>query len=509
MAISPESNIIGQALDETRKSYMLPHNQKEIERMKCQHEWIKGSFGGLIKVPIDYAKKNQRILDSATADGTWLCDACTLFPPETELVGFDIAPELFPPAQLLPNNVALVLMDLSRDLPTAWQEQFDLVHQRFVFPGLAEKQVREFLGKLMGCVKPGGWIQLIEPAANENVSGPAPTAFHMLHKLADTCMLSPNPKEIILSELKSGGFVDINVESMDIVVVFPPATHPPNTFPGKFTKTFSMATADSVPTRTIKPEPLWYLAYGSNMKSSSMAARNIIPIAAKAVSVPTHYFTFDVFGIPYSEPCYASIEQFPDGGRGKLQLIHNKQRFDVLPLCAIAYLLSPADFNRLLVTEGSGVVYDHIKVEAYELSAAEPQGADRVSLTAYTLKSKRPQRPNGTPSARYVDLLLEGARENALPAHYIRYLESFPRYQKVMGNKKTYGQLVFDAGWRPFLRRLVRLTYWRVDKNGNCPSYIAIIVVWVYQLMWMYHDYMHCPMFGRGDGGKLIYTRVD
>lgn len=109
-------------------------------------------------------------------------------------------------------------MDLSRDLPVGWKKQFDFVHQRFVFPGLAEKQVRGFLDRLTECVKPGGWIQLIEPAANVNVSGPDPTAFHVLHKFADTCMLSPDPKSIILSTLKERGFVEINTESKDIVV---------------------------------------------------------------------------------------------------------------------------------------------------------------------------------------------------------------------------------------------------------------------------------------------------
>jgi hypothetical protein len=49
--------------------YKLGHSPQEIERMRNQHEWIKGSFGGLIKAPIDYSKPGQKILDSATADG--------------------------------------------------------------------------------------------------------------------------------------------------------------------------------------------------------------------------------------------------------------------------------------------------------------------------------------------------------------------------------------------------------------------------------------------------------
>ena len=107
MAVDSVCNISGNGLEEAKKAYMLPNNLQEINRMKNQHEWIKGSFGGLIKAPIDYEKKHQQILDSATADGEftslcrgcfadvflgiWLCDASTLFPPETRLVGFDIA----------------------------------------------------------------------------------------------------------------------------------------------------------------------------------------------------------------------------------------------------------------------------------------------------------------------------------------------------------------------------------------------------------------------------------
>lgn len=59
--------------ESARKAYILPNNRQEIERMGNQHEWIKASFGGLIRAPIDYRKKSQRILDSAAADGIIIC----------------------------------------------------------------------------------------------------------------------------------------------------------------------------------------------------------------------------------------------------------------------------------------------------------------------------------------------------------------------------------------------------------------------------------------------------
>ncbi|KAK4039496.1 S-adenosyl-L-methionine-dependent methyltransferase [Parachaetomium inaequale] len=199
-------------------AYMLPHSHQEIERMKNQHEWIKGSFGGLIKAPINLFKKHQRILDSAAADGTWLCDISTLFPPETELVGFDIAPQLYPPPDRLPPNVNLVPGDLSKALPAEWDQHFDLVHQRFVFPGFSSAIVGQFLGRLMACVKPGGWIQLVEPAADENVSGPDAVGFAVLHRLAAACTQCPDPRDTILSTLKDGGFINVNIQTMDLVV---------------------------------------------------------------------------------------------------------------------------------------------------------------------------------------------------------------------------------------------------------------------------------------------------
>lgn len=147
-------------------------------------------------------------------------------------------------------------------------------------------------------------------------------------------------------------------------------------------------------------QPMWYIGYGSNMKGSSMKGRSITPLATEVITVPTHYVTFDIFGIPYSEPCYASIAEFPHNGSTKLDLIHGNYRTRVPPLCGVAHLLTPSDFHRLLVTEGSGVVYDIITVRAYRLDdSREPVG---LPFTGYTLKAKWPQRPNGIPSARYM-----------------------------------------------------------------------------------------------------------
>ncbi|PTB62207.1 hypothetical protein BBK36DRAFT_1172763 [Trichoderma citrinoviride] len=270
-----------------------------------------------------------------------------------------------------------------------------------------------------------------------------------------------------------------------------------------------MATETKLPIWKIAAQAdefIWYLGYGSNMKASAMKIRNITPLATRIVNVPTHYVTFDIFGIPYSEPCYASIEELPNGGTGRIQLVHGNQETPVPSLCGLAHLLTAVEFHQLLVTEGSGVVYDIVKLKAYQIDESHKISSE--SFDVYTLKAKWPLRPNGTPSARYLDLFLHGGMENNLPPKYIQYLESFPRYVKLEGRDRTYGQLVFDMGWRPFLKRLVRLTTWRVDEDGNCPAFIAWIIVWAYRIMWLYHDYVHQYILGSGDGGKIHWKTL-
>lgn len=46
---------------------------------------------------------------------------------------------------------------------------------------------------------------------------------------------------------------------------------------------------------------------------------------------------------------------------------------------------------------------------------------------------------------------------------------------------------------------------WKVDGNGNCSPLLARFIVGLYRVMWGYHDRVHVHIFGRGDGGKLVF----
>ncbi|CAI7602458.1 unnamed protein product [Penicillium glandicola] len=256
----------------------------------------------------------------------------------------------------------------------------------------------------------------------------------------------------------------------------------------------------------------WYFAYGSNMRLSTFTGRGITPLAHVVVQADTHYLNFDVFGVPYGEPSFASIDEIPPDGTLNISFPslatggQPELPVTVPPVVGVAYLIPDADRHRLLVSEGSGIAYECIEVEVRKIAPEEGQEVEVI--TAWTLKAKHPLRPNGIPSARYMNLLLEGAEENYLPQFYVDYLRALPSYQKPEKPHSTWGQYIFDYGWRPFLRQVVRLKHFRVDEQGNCPEWIGRIIVFLYQSMWRYHDSLHTGLFGSGDGGKLVFHRT-
>ncbi|KAF7157263.1 hypothetical protein CNMCM5623_001386 [Aspergillus felis] len=197
---------------------------------------------------------------------------------------------------------------------------------------------------------------------------------------------------------------------------------------------------------------IWYFAYGSNIKSSIMKARGITPLCSQAVVVPSHVLSFDIFGIPYAEPSFASIAPISNGPAGTT---NDKENRTMLPVHGVAHLLTPDDYRRLVLTEGAGVGYNEITVTAGPVTDLH---TDKREILVHTLEAKYPWRPNRAPSARYMGLILEGAEEFKLPAAYRAYLESLPRFERPQTLRGRFGAYWFLAFWHRAIRILARLT---------------------------------------------------
>ncbi|OAQ67507.1 membrane dipeptidase GliJ [Purpureocillium lilacinum] len=194
-------------------------------------------------------------------------------------------------------------------------------------------------------------------------------------------------------------------------------------------------------------DKVWYFAYGSNMKSSVMERRGMKPLAVKQLVIPSHILTFDIFGVPYTEPAMASIAE-RETLTGPQRAGRDKHQQPPPPVHGIGYLLSAGDFKNLVVSEGAGTAYTEVELQAQILGPSE-RGGD--SLPVRTLVGRYPFRPNPLPSARYLGLLIDGAQEHDLPASYRYYLASLPSYTKSLSPVEAFGARLFLGFWMPII----------------------------------------------------------
>ncbi len=145
---------------------------------------------------------------------------------------------------------------------------------------------------------------------------------------------------------------------------------------------------------------VWYFAYGSNMQRAIFCERRgMRPRAARAARLFDYRLCFNL-PIGPGERGVGNVE--PEAGA-----------------CTwgVVYLLTPDELARLDLTEGvSRRVYQRIVVDVVT--------ADGERVAAHVYRSTR-TREGRKPSARYLGLLLDGAREHGLPVEYVRLLEAF------------------------------------------------------------------------------------
>lgn len=138
-------------------------SQQDVNRLRDMHRVLKHCMNGkLVLAPIDLSKSDLRILDACTSDGYWLFDLRNDIGTGHghTFIGVDIDATRFP--SKYPEDVTLQAQDTSAPWPSEWRDSFDLVHQRFGIM-VTGKNPHDVLHLLLSLVKPGGWIQIVEP----------------------------------------------------------------------------------------------------------------------------------------------------------------------------------------------------------------------------------------------------------------------------------------------------------------------------------------------------------
>ncbi len=195
----------------------------------------------------------------------------------------------------------------------------------------------------------------------------------------------------------------------------------------------SSSTPSNTEHSTSEAKGLEYFAYGSNMPTRYLRnVRGIQPIQSQAATLEDHALRFYGPGPNALEPGFAYA--IPSKGEAVHGVVHR---------------VRAEDLEKIRRSEGS----------AYRWATVGVTTVDGKTLEAKTLIRDRPGDP-ATPSARYIGLLLEGAREFHLPAHHVNLLESM-RTTHVPVASEFMGSLLMAR----VMLRSGRCTTWL-----HCPS---------------------------------------
>lgn len=263
-------------------------------------------------------------------------------------------------------------------------------------------------------------------------------------------------------------------------------------------------------------DTVYYLAYGSNLCANTFRrVRGITPLSQVNVVVPELKLTFDLPGIPYTEPCFANTEYrvAPNPSdmceQATRATKYRKDRW-CKGLVGVVYEVTNADYAKLIATEGGGGYgYRDIVVDCYEIPA-ESEIVDQYPQTApfkaHTLfapalsrdRITRPDQSYAQPSARYLKLLTDGAEENALPLEYRDYLYQIRPYT-ITSTGQQIGRLIFLS-----LRKLLFIVLFKIskivsDENGLAPQWMTVIMQTVFVIIWSSYSSIFKVILGDGE----------
>ncbi|KAF2435219.1 hypothetical protein EJ08DRAFT_656843 [Tothia fuscella] len=267
-----------------------------------------------------------------------------------------------------------------------------------------------------------------------------------------------------------------------------------------------------------------YLAYGSNLcYATFQGSRGIKPLSQMNVVVPELRMTFDLPGLPYTEPCFAnSARRDPAGSsRGSHDVEsqdYHKDRWKK-GMVGVVYEVTPSDYAHIIATEGGGSSYHDIIVTCYPLSSKEnvPDIPTTIPFKTHTLfappiqpskpgspdrsRTGRFQRPDPSyaqASARYLGLLTTGADEHNLPQEYKTYLHDLRPYTLSTQGQRL-GQFIFLSLWYPFFVLLFSLNRKYQDKHGQTPKWLASLCTALFAAVWNSYDNIFKSVFGDGE----------
>ncbi|KAG0355646.1 hypothetical protein BC939DRAFT_456021 [Gamsiella multidivaricata] len=280
--------------------------------------------------------------------------------------------------------------------------------------------------------------------------------------------------------------------------------------------------ATPVDNKAINNTPtIWYLAYGSNMDPKVLTGRRKIqPIESRPVIVPNYWLSFDIGGIPFIEPCFASILKM-DSSRlhEKAYALHvhsrtqhgreflwdeshpdHPQRSYPPVLQGVVHRITLRDWQLVIQSEGGWgydvpTGYNQIEVDCVVVGSKEHLSAHVLEARPLSVKT------HCQPTARYKSLLTAGAAHHSLDPAYQRYLAGIVPYE-CTGLRSRIARSIFTVVSSP-LMIMFAIMFWRnkgksADQLKRPPYWAAWCFDRAARFSGGMHDYLIAPIFGSG-----------
>ena len=257
-----------------------------------------------------------------------------------------------------------------------------------------------------------------------------------------------------------------------------------------------------------KADTFLYLGYGSNLSAETfLGKRKIKPLSQINVVVPEIALSFNLPGIPYSEPCFANSRYREVPSEDKAPDYHKDHW--TKGLVGVVYEVTESDYAHIIATEGGGSGYQDVLVNCYSLSInpkdkvpATPSGQAFKAHTLFAphgVHDGRPDPSYAQPSARYLKLITDGAAEHSLPYEYQDFLHQIRTYQ-LTTTQQRLGQFIFLTIWAPiflFMFNGAAKIFLRPD--GTYPPWFAAWARATFMTCWASYDGFFKSMFGDGE----------
>lgn len=290
--------------------------------------------------------------------------------------------------------------------------------------------------------------------------------------------------------------------------------------------------------------------------------RGIRPLSQINVSAPSLRLTFDLPGLPYAEPCFANTapRKIPKVPKEPPKLPPDLPHPPVNPravedgktlpgdpvwdkgLIGVVYEVTPEDFAKIMATEGGGASYADILVPCLPLpprmgvpekpgwpelpkmflahtlyaprlpgKPGDGDGEDgeeggkckmpswlRRLVKKLILPVRRPEQDYAQPSARYLKLIRDGAREHELPDEYQRYLAELKPYT-VTRLSQRIGMVLLTVLFGPLVMLGIFAGQLFADESGRMPRWLAVYMAVLLNVIWIAYDSVFKPVFGDGE----------